>query len=73
MTMHQLYDMIGQMKGLVDTNPEQARQVLEANPQFVYALLLAGVKIATHIAVRHKAAVACSRQPSRHRGWLVGW
>lgn len=41
MTTHQLYDMLTQMKGLIDQNAEQARQILEANPQFSYALLQA--------------------------------
>src|SRR3989344_3590035 len=41
MTTYQLYDMIAQMKGLIEQSPEQARQVLEANPQFAYALLQA--------------------------------
>jgi hypothetical protein len=41
MTTHQLYDMIAQMKGLIEQSPDQARQVLEANPQFAYALLQA--------------------------------
>jgi len=41
MSTYQLYDMIAQMKSLIEQNPEQARQILEGNPQFAYALLQA--------------------------------
>jgi len=36
-----LYDMVAKMKGVVQQNPEQARQLLLANPTFAYALLQA--------------------------------
>jgi len=36
-----LYDMVAKMKGVVQQNPDQARQLLLNNPTFAYALLQA--------------------------------
>lgn len=43
MSPSQLYDIIVQMKGLIQKKPDQARQLLLNNPQFGYALLQAMV------------------------------
>jgi len=43
MTTNQLYEIMGHMKTLIQQNPDQARQLLNSNPQFVYALLQAQV------------------------------
>ncbi|KAL6066038.1 cleavage stimulating factor 64 [Balamuthia mandrillaris] len=43
MGAHQLYEVVAQMKVLVEQNPEQAKQILATNPQFSFALLQAQV------------------------------
>jgi cleavage stimulation factor subunit 2 len=37
----QLYDIVAKMKGMIQQNPEQARQVLITNPALTYSLLQA--------------------------------
>jgi len=39
MTTSELYDLMGQVKFLIQTNPEQAKEILSVNPQLCYALM----------------------------------
>lgn len=39
MSASQIYEIMVQMKGLIQQNPDQARQILSSNPQVAYALL----------------------------------
>ena len=41
MTQTQLYEIVSKMKGMIQQNTEQARQVLISNPPLTYALLQA--------------------------------
>jgi cleavage stimulation factor subunit 2 len=41
MSASQLYDIVAKMKGMIQANPEQAKQILMSNPPLTYALLQA--------------------------------
>jgi cleavage stimulation factor subunit 2 len=43
MSTQQIYEIMVQMKGLIQQNPDQARQILSSNPQVAYALLQAQI------------------------------
>jgi cleavage stimulation factor subunit 2 len=45
MSHEQLWSLIANMKEQIEQTPEQARQILEANPQLAYALLQAQVML----------------------------
>lgn len=45
MSTQQIYDIMVQMKGLIQQNPDQARQILTSNPQVAYALLQAQITL----------------------------
>jgi len=60
MSHQQLYEVMVQMKGLIQTYPEQARQMLISSPQLAYALLQTQVVLGMINPQMAKTIIECS-------------